>query len=154
MRSIPHFLVSVGLGGLLVVVLRPVIPAPVVVGYAGVLGVAIDFDHFPIARWNSGNWSALRGVLERPHIVVLDQDAIFEDHHVWPLQRLLSHAVIGGVIVGGLVPVSPTLALVSAVIVYAHVLTDLVHDNLRHEEKMREAARFYAERDQVCQTGK
>lgn len=149
MRSIPHFLVSVGLGVLLVVVLKPSIPAPVIVGYAGALGVAIDVDHFPIARWNSGTWSALRRVLARPHVVVLDQDAIFEYDHVWPLQRLLSHVAIGSVLVGVSFLVVPTVALVSAVVVYGHVLADLASDNLRHEDHLREAARYCAERDNI-----
>jgi hypothetical protein len=47
----------------------------------------------------------------------------------WPLQRLLSHHLIGGVVVFGLWLVSEPLALFTALVLYAHVLGDLVWDN-------------------------
>lgn len=83
---------------------------------------SFSVDHFSIARYNSGDWSALRSVLVRPSVVVLDQGAIFDDFRVWPLQRLLTHVVLGGLLVGSLVLVAPTLAVLSAVVLYAHVL--------------------------------
>jgi len=48
---------------------------------------------------------------------------------VTPLQRLLSHAVVGGVLVGGLVLVDRYLAVFTAVVLYVHVLGDLYADN-------------------------
>lgn len=147
MRSLAHALISVAVAGLAIVALDPSVPAPAILLYAGVLGVAIDLDHFPIARVNSGDWSAVARVLERPSIVVLDQGAIFTDYQVWPLQRLLSHVVVGSVVVAVLLVVSRPVAVVSAVVLYAHVLADLVHDNYRHDEYLRRAAGYRADRE-------
>lgn len=58
-------------------------------------------------------------------VVVLDQGAIFDDFRVWPLQRLLTHVVLGGLLVGSLVLVAPTLAVLAAVVLYAHVLMSI-----------------------------
>lgn len=127
-------------------VASPPLADAILVGYAGALGVGIDFDHFLIARWNTGDWTAVRRVLARPSIVFVDQDAIFDENDLFALQRLLSHVVIGGLLVGALAVVLPSLALVSAVVLYAHVLADLVDDNRRHEAYVARLAGYY--RDQ------
>ncbi|WP_198665621.1 MULTISPECIES: hypothetical protein [Haloprofundus] len=56
------------------------------------------------------------------------QDEIFEDGEVGTLRRLLSHVVVVGVAVPALVLVSPALALLTAVVLYGHLLADLVWD--------------------------
>lgn len=113
------------------------------VGYAAVLGVAIDLDHFLVARYNAGDWRALRTCLARPTIVLFEQTAIFEPDEVWPLQRLLSHAVLGGALVFGLRFVAPRLAALSALVLYAHVLADLLWDNRRRSTYQRRYARAH-----------
>jgi|AntRauTorcE11898_2_1112593.scaffolds.fasta_scaffold18478_3 hypothetical protein len=102
------------------------------VAYAVVLGVGVDFDHFLIARYNAGDWATLRACLANPRRVFFSQDELFEPGEVGVLQRLLTHVVLGGVVVtvllaGGLVD----LAVVSAVVLYVHVLADLVWDVAR-----------------------
>jgi hypothetical protein len=151
MRSIHHFVVSAAVGAILLPFVSPEIPVAssalpaaatpaLVVAYAAVLGVGIDVDHFLVARYNAGDWRAVRFCLQNPSVVFVDQDAIFESGEVWPLQRLLTHAVGGGVLVAGLLPVSTDLAVVSAVVLYAHLLADLLWDNWHHDRYLRRAA--------------
>jgi hypothetical protein len=113
----------------------------VVVGYAAVVGVGIDLDHFLVARYNAGDWRALRRCLRRPRIVLFDQGAIFETLDVNPVERLLSHVVIAGVLVGALWLVSPYFARVTGVVLYAHLLADLVADTLEFPETARRYVR-------------
>lgn len=111
----------------------------VVVAFAAVVGVGIDVDHLLVARYNTGDWRTLRRCLRSPRLVLIDQSDLFEPGEVSPLQRLLSHVVVGGVLVGGLVPFSPSLALVAAVVVYVHVLMDLAWENYRQDGPSWEA---------------
>ncbi|NHN42457.1 hypothetical protein G9C85_12595 [Halorubellus sp. JP-L1] len=141
MRSTHHFVLSVLVGAATV----PFVDAPVrpvvVVAYVAVLGVGIDLDHFALAWYNSGSLRALRGCLADPRRVFVAQDEIFEPGEVWPLERLLSHAVLGGVLVGGLLAVDAVaLAVVSGVVLYVHVLADLAWDVL-HQERYFENVR-------------
>ena len=108
----------------LAVTTLPVSPAVVVAVALGV-GVGIDLDHFLLARWG-GDWSAVRRCLRNPHIVVFDQDAIFEDGEVGAVRRLVSHVVLGGVAVPLVRLASPSLGAVVAASLYAHLLADLV----------------------------
>jgi hypothetical protein len=111
------------------------LPAVGVVAYAVVLGVAIDFDHFLVARYNAGNWRALRACVTDPRRAFLAQDEIFESGEVWPLERLLSHAVLaGGLVAALLVAGLVGVAVVSAVVLYVHVLADLAWDVARQAE--------------------
>ena len=130
MYSKAHFLVSVAVGAAAAIATgQPPVPAAVTVGYAAVLGVGIDVDHFVVARLNTGNWDALLGVVRNPRRAFFDQERIFEGgEDVTKLQRLLSHAVIGGLLVAVLYPLAPYWAVLSAVVLYAHVLSDLVQD--------------------------
>jgi hypothetical protein len=139
MRSSHHLLISVaGAVGMAVVLDSP---SPVMIGSTAVaVGVGIDFDHFIVARYNVGDWRALRGLLAHPSMAILDQDAIFQPTEVWPLHRLLTHTVVGGLVVAGLLPVDAVLALVAAVTVYLHVLADLLWDNRRWETYLQRAA--------------
>lgn len=97
-----------------------------VVGYVAALGVLIDLDHFLIARWNAGTWRATRNVLRNPGIVLFDQEAIFTDDEVGPVERLVSHTIITVCLVGGLLAVDPYLAGVSAVALIGHICSDIV----------------------------
>lgn len=99
-------------------------------GYAAVVGVGIDFDHFLVARLNTGEWTAVRRCLRDPRIVFTDQNAIFEEGDVGTLRRLLSHVVLAGLAVVGLLAVDVFLAVFTAVVLYAHLLSDLVWDVL------------------------
>jgi hypothetical protein len=122
----------------------PSLPAWTLLAWAAVVGVGIDLDHLLVARLNAGDWSALRGLLRSPAAAVLDQDAIFAEDDLWARQRLLSHHVIGGVLVAVLVPVSAYLAAFTALVLYAHVLADLVHDNRHLERDFRRHERYLA----------
>lgn len=72
---------------------------------------------------------------------------IFDVDDLWGHQRLLSHVVIVGLFVPGVYAVvGPFLAVVSAVVLYVHVLADLVEDNRNRGAYLRKAARV-AERE-------
>lgn len=105
--------------------------AIVLIAYAVLLGTLIDLDHFPIARYNQGSWDALRFCLNNPVHAVVDQSDIFSIEAVYPLQRLLSHVLLGGTLCLALLVVDTTLAILSAVVLYFHILMDLIAD-LRH----------------------
>lgn len=94
--------------------------------YAAALGTAVDLDHFLIARLRAGDWRHLRFAASNPRAAFVDQEEIFEEGDVGALTRLLSHALIGGVAVVVLVGLDPVLALVSAVVLYVHVVCDLL----------------------------
>lgn len=145
MDSKRHLLISLAVGVAAVALTNAPYPDVAVVAYAALVGVAIDFDHFVVSRLHCGDWRAARRCLDDPKIVFLDQSAIFDDDDLWTHQRLLSHVVITGVFVPGVYLLSgPFLALVSAVVLYAHVLADLVEDNRNHEQYLRKAARVGA----------
>lgn len=99
-------------------------------GYGVALSVLFDLDHFVVARLLAGDWRHLRRVIFQPRRVLFeDQSWIFEDLHDFYLERLLSHALVGGWIVVSLALVDRRLAVFTAVVLYAHVLADLLHDN-------------------------
>jgi len=141
MYSKAHFLISLAVGAAVAVLAdQPPLPAAATVGYAAALGVGIDFDHFLVARLNTGNWDSLVRVVRNPRRVLFDQSDIFEEgEDVTKLQRLLSHALLGGVLVAGLYPFLPYAAVVSAVVLYVHVLSDLYRD-VRDEAEARGTA--------------
>jgi len=60
--------------------------------------------------------------------VVFDQGRIFDSSEVTTLERLLSHVLIAGVLVVGLGVVAPAIAVLTAAVLYVHVLADLVAD--------------------------
>lgn len=128
----------IGLGAAVLIDVAP-LEAAGVVAYAVVVGVGIDLDHFPIARFNTGDWRAVRFCLDHPLIVFTDQSRIFETDEVLALQRLLSHAVLGGVLVAVLAPVDSFLATLSAVVLYAHIVSDLIDDNRKLSERRHPA---------------
>jgi ABC-type Mn2+/Zn2+ transport system permease subunit len=138
MYSKQHFLISVLVGVAVAVLAGVTLPLAVAtVGYAAVLGVGVDFDHFLVARLNTGRWDALIGVIRNPRRAFLDQEDIFEEgKDVTKIQRLLSHVVLGGLLVAVLYPFLPYFAVVSAVVLYVHVLCDLYQD-VRDEAEAR-----------------
>ena len=145
MDSKRHFLISLAIGIAVVALADAPLPDLALVAYAAVLGVAIDFDHFLVSRLHCGDWRATRRCLDDPMIVFLDQEAIFDDDDLWPRQRLLSHVVIVGVFVPGVFLLAgPFLEVVSGLVLYVHVLADLVEDNRKHEAYLRKAARSVA----------
>jgi len=106
----------------------PVAGIPV---YAVLLGVFVDLDHFVIERLLHGEWRAVRRGIENPRRLVLSQDDLFVDGTMSPLDRLLSHVVITGIAVPLTWLVAPALGLLTALVLYGHVLSDLAWDVYR-----------------------
>ena len=98
------------------------------VAVAAVVGVGIDFDHFLVAWYNTGDPRAIRYCLRHPRAVFFDQAAIFDPHEISKLDRLLSHHFVGGPLVAILWFVSTDIALLTAATLYVHVVADLVAD--------------------------
>jgi hypothetical protein len=94
------------------------------------LSVFVDLDHFLIARRMRGDWSNLRLALSDPRAGWIEQERVFADVDEDTLQRyrLLSHHLIGGVLVGVGALVDARLAVLVAVLLYAHVVADLLRD--------------------------
>lgn len=92
------------------------------------LSVVVDLDHFLVARLVVGDWRHLRRVLAQPTDVLWDQSWIFPAEDFLVVERLLSHTLLGGALVAGAWSVSPTFAIYSAVVLYVHVLADLLRD--------------------------
>lgn len=118
--------VAAGAGAALAVGVRPREFA-LLVGIAAVLGTLLDLDHFPIARLRAGDWRHLRFAATHPRVALFHQDEIFEAGAVGPLTRLLSHVLLGGLLVAALWFAGwRFLAAFSAGIVYLHVVGDLL----------------------------
>ncbi|MCU4718336.1 hypothetical protein [Halapricum hydrolyticum] len=128
MYSKAHGAISLALGIALVAAGVTVVHPAFVVGYATAIGVLVDLDHFLWARYNTGDWRALRYVLTNPVAALADQQSIFREHDLERLERLLSHVVIVGIAVPLTWWVEPDLGLVTGVTLYAHVLADLIED--------------------------
>lgn len=103
-------------------------------GYAVVLGVGIDFDHFVIARYNTGSWQAVRRCLAKPQLVLTAQHRIFADDAIFPVERLLSHLVVTPILVGGTAVVSSSLGVLAAIVLYTHITADVIADARHHED--------------------
>lgn len=128
-----HFLLSALVGGALAPLVETRLPTAILVVYAAVLGVAIDADHFVVSRLETGDWRALASLRREFTNTLFGMETIFDTDEVQPHQRLLSHHLAGGAVVGGVWVVSPPLALVSTVVLYAHVLGDLYADTFRED---------------------
>lgn len=124
-----HALLSVLVGvGFLAVGPATSLPAVVLVGYAVAVGVGIDFDHFLVAWLRTGRPRAIRNALANPRAVFFDQGSLFEPDELTKLDRLLSHVVIAGVVVSATWYLDPAVGLLTAVVLYVHLLSDLVWD--------------------------
>ncbi|MFB6139620.1 MAG: hypothetical protein ABEJ26_04200 [Halosimplex sp.] len=126
MKSSSHAAISLVAGLAALAVTTPTVPGWAVVVVAVGVGVGIDFDHFLIARYRTGHWGAARRCLRDPSLVFFRQEEIFEEGDVGALNRLLTHVLIGGLVVPVLWTRRPYLAGVVALSLYAHVLADLV----------------------------
>ena len=95
--------------------------------YGVFLSVFIDLDHFVIARRKAGDWSHLRAAVTNPAWAFTEQEEVFPDLR-FPVERLLTHAVIGGVLTLLWLPVSASVAIFTAVMVYVHVVADMLRE--------------------------
>lgn len=98
--------------------------------YGLLLSVFVDLDHFLLARYHAGDWSHLRRCVTDPAFAFTEQERIFEDVDTRTLEvhRLLSHLVVGGLLVGVLALLTPVYAIFTAVVLYVHFLADLLRD--------------------------
>lgn len=126
-KSIHHAVLSLLASAVVVALLSP--PAPLAhVAVGTVVGVAIDLDHFPISRVRGGDWRGARRVFGNPALIVGDPGQIFAGARIDPLERLLSHALLGGALAAVTWLVRPTLGLVVVATLYVHVVADLCWD--------------------------
>ena len=88
----------------------------------------VDLDHFLIARLKTGTWDAVRFCLRNPTAAVADQSRIFGHGDVGVLSRLLSHLLIIGVLAPSLSLASVQLAILTGVVLYVHLVTDVIWD--------------------------
>lgn len=128
MYSKHHFAISAAVAAVVAALTTSPYPWWALLVLAALVGVGIDFDHFLVAGINTGDWEPIRRCLRNPRIVFFDQGEIFEQGEVGVVRRLLSHVVIGGVLVGMLALVTPFLAAFVALVLYFHLLADLVWD--------------------------
>ncbi|SIR27753.1 hypothetical protein SAMN05421858_2081 [Haladaptatus litoreus] len=133
MYSREHFLIGVVVSGLLLVPLSERFGTLLLAGlfvYGVLLSVFIDLDHFVLTRIRTGSWRHLTACLKNPVAAFGDQDWVFEDVDSEDLEheRILSHVFLGGVLVALSVFVSPAVAVFTAVVLYFHVLADLLRD--------------------------
>lgn len=111
-------------------------------GFVVALGVGIDFDHFIIARINTGSWKNLGRVVRDPRLVFFDQSAIFDRLDVWGQDRLFSHMLLTGLGVGLFWLVGlPYWSGVTAATLYTHIVADLYDDVRSRERTTLERAR-------------
>ena len=133
MKSPEHATLGALASGLLVVALPGVgFPAEALalVAYGVLLSVFIDLDHFVVARYHAGDWSHFRRCVTDPVFAFTRQEEVFEgvDTRTLEVHRLLSHLLVGGVLVGVLALVDPLYALFTALVLYVHVVADLLRD--------------------------
>jgi hypothetical protein len=133
MKSPEHAAIGAVVGGGVVIVLFPTVAlGPTVALWVGgaLLSVLVDLDHFVITRWMTGDWSNLRRAISDPRVGLIDQEAVFADVDERRLRqyRLLSHLLVGGVVVGVSSQLSGRIAVFAAVLLYAHVVADLLRD--------------------------
>lgn len=130
MRSVEHATIGALCGAIVVTLLARGRSVPAKLGlwsYGLLLSVFIDLDHFVIARAKTGSWSYLTKALRHPIWAFTEQGAVFPDVEM-RVERLASHALIGGALFGLLRPFSRLLAVFSAIILGAHVLADVLRE--------------------------
>lgn len=132
MRSSEHFAASVPVTTLALVLVRKRCSRTrlALFGIYGLaLGVFIDLDHFLLARIYAGDWHHLIDALTDPIRAFVEQEAIFDDIRDMTRQRLLSHVLVGGTLVGLTRRLSRPLGIVTALVLYWHLVCDLLRDN-------------------------
>jgi hypothetical protein len=133
MKSPEHAVLGAIASGILVAVLSGIsvpLEAAVLFAYGLVLSVFVDLDHFLVARYHAGDWSHLRRCVTDPVFAFTEQEQVFEgvDTRTLEVHRLLSHVLLGGALVGVLALFEPIYALFTAVVLYVHVVADLLRD--------------------------
>ena len=133
MKSPEHAVIGAVVGAAAVLVLFPAasLGTQGALWIGGVfLSVFIDLDHFLIARRMAGDWSNLRRAISNPRVGLVEQEAVFADVDEPTLRqyRLLSHLLVGGLLIAVLSQAQGRLALLAAVLLYAHVVADLLRD--------------------------
>ncbi len=137
MHSRHHFPISLAVGAALAVTLETPLPWPVLLAGAGLLGTAIDLDHFLVARLRTGSWRHFRRCLADPRMALLDQDEIFEEGDVGTVTRLGTHLAITAGLVAALVRVDRSLAVAAAVVLAVHIASDVLWDLWRSHRDAR-----------------
>jgi len=133
MKSPEHAVLGAIASGILVAVLSGIsvpLEAAVLFAYGLVLSVFVDLDHFLVARYHAGDWSHLWRCVTDPVFAFTEQEQVFEgvDTRTLEVHRLLSHVLLGGALVGVLALFEPIYALFTAVVLYVHVVADLLRD--------------------------
>ena len=128
MRSRHHFPISLAVGTALATVLQTPLSWPALVAGAGLLGTAIDLDHFLLARLRTGSWDHLRRCLADPRMALLAQDEIFEEGDVGTLARLGTHFLITAGLVAVLAGLDRSLAVAAGAVLVVHIVSDVVWD--------------------------
>ena len=134
MKSPEHAAVGGVVGTVAVATLFPTTPlaTQAALWVAGLLfSVFVDLDHFLIARLMTGDWTNLRRAVSDLRVGFVDQEEVFadlSDERALQRYRLLSHHLIGGVLVGASALVDARVSVLVAVLLYAHLLGDLVRD--------------------------
>jgi hypothetical protein len=133
MKSPEHATLGTVAPGVLVVALPGVggpLEAAALFAYGFGLSVFVDLDHFLVARYHAGDWSHLRRCVTDPVFAFTQQEQVFDgvDTRTLEVQRLLSHLLLGGALVGVLAAFEPVYAVFTAVVLYVHVVADLLRD--------------------------
>lgn len=130
MHSREHFLSSLAATGLALAPALDRYSAPLLVvlaAYGVGLGVFVDLDHFLLARLRVGHWGHLRAALRDPLAAFTDQAGTFDDVEGLAFERLLSHVLVGGALTAlAFALLGPPVALLTAVVMYVHVVADLL----------------------------
>ena len=132
MKSGEHFLLSVPVVGWVLAAVSERYSSrqlAALAAYGLGLGVLIDLDHFVLARLRVGDWRHARNCLRNPERVVFDQSNLFQGTGGMANARILSHVLLGGVLTGLAARVSRPLGVLTAAVLYFHVLADLLRDN-------------------------
>ncbi|NHN49922.1 hypothetical protein G9464_20340 [Halostella sp. JP-L12] len=133
MYSREHALLGAVVSAIGVAALRGTFSLPALAAlfaYGVLLSVFIDLDHFVVARRHAGDWSHLRACVRDPVFAFTEQDEVFAGVPEGQIrtERLLSHALIGGALTAGLAAASVPVGLFTAVVLYVHVVADLLRD--------------------------
>lgn len=128
MYSRHHFAASTAIAGGFALLTEYGVP---IVLYGALVGTAIDLDHFLIARYNRGDWQPAYYCVTHPRHALLDQSKIFTETDVYEFQRLATHAIIGGVLIGLTLAIDTGLGLLTALIISVHILMDVIADIFR-----------------------
>lgn len=132
MKSGEHFLVSIPVvGAVLASISERYSPRQLaaLAVYGLGLGILIDLDHFVLARLRVGDWRHAWNCLRDPKRVFFDQANLFQGTGTMANARILSHVFLGGVLTTLATRRSRPVALLTALVLYFHVLADLLRDN-------------------------